>query len=280
MKTRRLNLKFPRRPLGLWLLLGLGGVGLIGGLVAVNLFRQAKDEVWDRIRATGALSVVSDASYPPFSAVDADGNWFGFEVDLAEEIGRRWGVQVNFENLTYDALLGAVVTGRDDVVISAFVAQPERGREVAYTLPYFVGGTVAVIRSSGERMGADPVTWAAGKTLAVEYGAGGDALARLWARRAAGITVTPQPTAAEALQVVAAGGADAAVVDVIAAYDFLRAHPELKLAGSPLEPEPYVMAVNIRSRTLHSELQKVLIEMEHDGALPALRVKWFGEAAK
>src|SRR5579859_8290179 len=74
------------------------------GVVARRL-GQPPDEAWQRIQAQKVLTVATDASYPPFSALDANGNLFGFDVDLADEIGRRWGVQVNYDNITYDALL-------------------------------------------------------------------------------------------------------------------------------------------------------------------------------
>ena len=252
--------------------------------VSVGLWRawQTPDDVaWARIQADGRVVVATDASYPPFSATDGNGDLFGFDVDLAEAIARRWGVTAVFENITYDALLGTLVVGRDDVVISAFVAQPERTREVAYTAPYFTGGTLVVIRrDTGQPITGEAEAWAANKTLAVEYGAGGDAIARQWARRVVGVTVQPLATAADALAAVAARTADAAVVDAIAAYAFLIDHPDLSLAGPPLAPEPYVIAVSIDSPVLLEQLQTTLAALEADGSLPDLRAKWLGEAAR
>ncbi|MBM2848121.1 MAG: putative transporter substrate binding protein [Anaerolineales bacterium] len=273
-----------------WVLAAIAVVVLGFGIWRLG-FPRKEDEVWQRIRARGVFTVATDASYPPFASVDENGDLFGFDIDLGDEIGRRWGVRVEFENITYDALLGTLISGRDDAVISAFVPQPERTRDVAFTRSYFVSGTAVVIRrsspeqsggdtGSGERLTEDPATWAAGKTLSVEYGAGGDALARQWARRAPGITVLPQPTAPEALLAVEEQQADAALVDAISAYDFLRGHPALTFAGPLLEPEPYVIAVSINSRALFRELEQTLQALEADGTLPALRAKWFGEAAR
>lgn len=274
------NDKFPAshviRLLAAGLVAIVAGVGIWGWGVT----RAKEDEVWQRIQERGVFTVATDASYPPFSALDEHGSLFGFDVDLAEEIGRRWGVRVEFENITYDALLSTLVAGRDDAVLSAFVPQPARTREIAFTRSYFVGGTVAVTRGGAEGLAGDPAAWAGGKILAVEYGAGGDALARQWARRVVGVTILPLPTAGEALLALENGQADAALVDAISAYDFLRDHPALALAGPPLEPEPYVIAVSIESRELFRELEQALDAMEADGTLAALRVKWFGEAAR
>lgn len=263
-----------------WVWVAVGVIAL--GFAIWQLgFSRREDTAWERIRQRGVFTVATDASYPPFASVDENGNLLGFDIDLAEAIGRRWGVRVAFENITYDALLGALIADRDDAVISAFVPQPDQAQDIAFTRSYFVSGAAVVIRGDrGARLTGDPAAWAAGKTLAVEYGAGGDALARQWSRRTPGISVLPLPTPPEALSAVEDGRADAALVDVISAYDFLLGHPALTLAGPLLEPEPYVIAVSLKSRTLFRELEQALPAMEADGTLPALRVKWFGEAAR
>lgn len=268
----------PRR-WGLILALGLTVLGF--GLWGLGFLSQPQDEAWARIRARGVIVVATDASYPPFSAVDADGNLFGFDIDLGDEIGRRLGVRVDYDNLTYDALLPALVAGRDDAVISAFVPQPERLKEVWFTRPYFTAGTVVVSRTDDRARTTDNrgwLSWASGRTLAVEYGAGGDVVARRWARETPAVTVLAKPTAQEALAALAAGEAQAALVDVITAYEFLKGQPGLALAGPPVDPEPYAIAVSARSRELFQVLERALDEMERDGTLTALKVKWFGES--
>ena len=258
------------------------------GANKLNLFPK-DDPIWARIQAHKVFTVATDASYPPFAAVDGNGNLFGFDVDVADELGRRWGVKVEFENLAYDALLGSVISLRDDAVISAFVPQPDRLNDVTFSRPYFTGGTVVVVRQgqAGAARAAnvgDWPTWAAGKTLAVERGAAGHALARDWARltagRALGVTVLAEPTIEEALLAVENQSADAALADIIDAYNFMQGHPTVTLAGPPVTPEPYTVAVSIRGRVLSQEIEQALQAMEADGTLSTLRVKWFGKAAR
>lgn len=271
--------QFSIRNVGVGVLLVVGLLGL-GAILYSSTSPQ--DAAWARIKEKGVIVFATDASYPPFSAVDADGNLFGFEVDLAEELARRLGVRAEFENIAYDTLLSAVVSGRDDAVISAFVPQLERQNEALFTQAYFVAGTVAVIRTAddGQQIENDWVRWATHKTLAVEFGAGGDVLARQWTRQTSGVSVLPKPTAAEALTAVLTAEADAALVDAVTAYEFLRSHPELMLAGPPVEAEPYALAVKATSHELLTAIERTLTEMEEDGALGELRVRWFGEAAR
>ena len=83
-----------------WLALVAAAALVAAGLGGYELLRSDEDEFWQRIQARGAFVVATDASYLPFSAVDANGALFGFDIDLAEAIGRRWGVTVQFENIT------------------------------------------------------------------------------------------------------------------------------------------------------------------------------------
>ena len=285
MRARRLYVRLPwvaaAAALILVLALGLGAEKL-------HLLPQ-DDPIWARIQERKVFTVATDASYPPFAAVDANGNLFGLDVDVAEELGRRWAVRVEFENLAYDALLGSVISLRDDAVISAFVPQPDRLNDVTFSHPYFTGGTVVVVRKGQAGPGhvanrADWQAWAAGKTLAVERGSAGHALARDWARLSAGralsITVLAEPTIEDALLAVENHSADAALADSIDAYNFLLGHPTVALAGPPVTPEPYTVAVSVRGRVLSQQIEQALQAMEADGTLSTLRVKWFGEAAR
>ncbi len=247
------------------------------------LLNSSKDEVWDRIQQRGVITFATDPTYLPFEALDANGDFFGFDIDLARAIAGRLGLKAEFEAVSYDGLIGTLVTQRDDAVISAWVIQPERGREASFTPSYFNAGVLLITRSDVDVTQDDILRyrWQAGKTLAAEYGSTGDALIRKWSRLVAGLTPIASPDAAAAMQAVEDGSADGALVDAVAAYEFLRGHPTLKVAASVPEADaPYVIAVSAKSTALLRELTRALNEMETDGSLGELRVEWFGEAAR
>lgn len=262
----------------------LAALAVGAGCAAWNNSRE--DLVWKRIQERKVFTVATDATYPPFEATDSSGNFFGYDIDLGDAIGRQWGVTVQFESLSYDALLDAVISGRDDAVISAFVPQPDQLKDVSFSQPYFTGGTVVVMQKSASAekpvkdWSVDGAAWAAGKTLAVERGANGDARARQWARSAAGVTVLPEPSPEDAMLAVDNQTAQAALVDRIDAYNFLVSHPNLTIVEPPVDPEPYTVAVNAHSQLLFQAVQKALQTLDADGTLSALRGKWMGDAAK
>jgi polar amino acid transport system substrate-binding protein len=250
------------------------------------------DDAWDRVRESGVLRVGMDASFPPFETIAADGGLVGFDVDLAQELGRRLGVEVQFvANLPYDGLYDALAVDRVDVVISALVVNPTRMADFGYSTPYFDAGQVLVVHKGEPGIGGIPDL--GGRTLAVEFGTQGDLEARKWARRLAGLTVLHYQTAAEALAAVELGEANAALVDHVSALaagaraptrkrvlpDALQeseAGKALIIVGTPAAGEPYAVAARRESRHLLQEINDALADMDTDGTMETLKMEWLG----
>jgi ABC-type amino acid transport substrate-binding protein len=231
------------------------------------------DGAWERVQTAGVLRVGMDASFPPFESITADGTLAGLDVDLARELGRRMQVEVQFvANLPYDGLYDALSVGRVDVVISALVADPARMADFAYSAHYFDAGYVLVTRATGPPIAQ--MTDLEEHTLAVEFGSRGDQEARQWVRRNLALTLTTYQTSAAALAAVAAGEADAALVDHVSALAAAGADDRLNIAAAVVVSEPYAAAVRRDSRHLLRAINQALVEMEDDGTVDVLRERW------
>ena len=242
-------------------------------LMALLTACRGSTDALDRVLATGVLRVGMDASFPPFEYVDDAGNLIGFDVDLAREVAARLGVRAEFvANLPYDGLYDALTAGRVDAVISALYVDPARMGSFSYSAPYFDAGQVLVARD--ETLAED----LAGRTLAVEFGSEGDVVARGWQRRLSGLRVLPCQTAAEALERLVAGEADAALVDHLSALAAMGAGYDLAVVAS-VTAEPYAVAVRRQDRGLLRAVDAALAEMRADGTMTTLQRRWFGAAA-
>src|SRR3990172_11164939 len=105
---------------------------IIAALALASLFIASlfivdwnEDDAWARIQQRGLITFATDPTYPPFESLDANGDFFGFDIDLARAVAERMGLKAEFEAVSYHGLIGTLVVGRDDAVISAFVIQPE-----------------------------------------------------------------------------------------------------------------------------------------------------------
>ncbi len=243
------------------------------------------DDTWERVLESGVLRVGMDASFPPFEYVAADGTLAGLDVDLAQELGRRLGVEVQFAaNLPYDGLYDALAVGRVDVVISALVVNPDRMADFAYSASYFDAGQVLIVSSlpMPSAGGIEKMADLGDRALAVEFGTEGDLEARKWARRLSGLTVIQYQTAKEAVAAVVAGKVDAALVDHVSALAAVKTlgvseNPKglgLAIAETPVVEQLYAVAVHQDSRHLLRAINGTLADMAADGTMESLIDEW------
>ncbi|MCX7681219.1 MAG: transporter substrate-binding domain-containing protein [Anaerolineae bacterium] len=239
------------------------------------------DESWQHISESGTLRVGMDASFPPFEYIAPDGTLAGFDVELAQELGKRLGVEVRFTpNIPYDGLYDALAIGRVDAVISALVVNPQRMADFAYSLSYFDAGQVLVIPASSgaEIRGMSDLV---GRRLAVEFGSAGD----MEVRRRYGRNIATQghsdatpllvhyETAAEAREALRRGEVDAALVDHVSALGGCD-EDEWLIVGEPIVSMPYAVAVRRESSSLLRAINEALAQMQADGTLDRLMDRW------
>jgi polar amino acid transport system substrate-binding protein len=259
-----------------WLVLAAVAVVLL--LVVVLLLWQTvgitRDRVWDHIQTNGQWLVGMDPSFPPFQNLDEAGQPVGFDVDLARAIAAHWGVEVQIEGIGFDGLVDAVQAGRLDSAISALPYQPERTQDVAFSDAYFEAGLVLVTPTGSAAVAS--VDDLAGRRLAVEWGSEGDVQARLLRRRFPDLILLPYETPQAALLAVAAGQADAALVDHISALQFTAGDARLAISPQVVVSDPYVIVLPRRAPVLQQQVGEALQALQADGTLDVLITRWFG----
>ncbi len=248
---------------------------LTAGLLAALLLlvhrhmAASKDPTWDRVQKSGVLRVGLDPSFPPFEADDGKGGIAGLDVDLARSLAESLGVSAKIEPIGFDSLLDALWTKRVDVVISAMPMDYTKSKDVTYSQPYFDAGQYLVIRrgETGIRSTGD----LKGRSLAVEWGSEGDALARQIRTKMPEMRLVLKEDPKAALQAVVSGEADAALVDGVSARMF--SGPICVLTPS-VSPTPYVVVMPKHAPKLSKAVDQALEEMRRSGALQALVRKW------
>jgi len=245
----------------------------MGTMTACPWLRGKEDHSLARVRQAGVLRVGLDASYPPFEEFDVvTGEIRGFDVDLARELGRRLGVEVEIVNSGWDGLYDALEAGRFDAVISGLVYDPWQTDRVAYSISYFNAGQVLVVRE--EEQAIAQAGDLKGHTLGVEVGSEGDVQGHELRKRLRDLTLRPYPTPTDVLSAVRQGEVDAGLVDAISARQFIRAEGGVRIVGPPVSDELYVVAVRLEDQALLKAINAALVEMRDDGTLSRLTDKW------
>jgi polar amino acid transport system substrate-binding protein len=234
------------------------------------------DDSLSRVQGSGTLRIGLDPTYPPFELAD-DAGLSGLDVDLAGALAEALGVAPAFSYFGYDGLYDALLTGQVDVLLSALVVSPERTRDFAYSRPYYDAGQVLIVPAASPLQ--TPADLTSGR-VAVELGALGHVEALALARTRPDLTVIPHGSAAEALDALAAGEADAALVDSISGRLYLRDRPPdapaLRRLPEPVAAEPFALVVRSEDQALLAELDAQLAAMAADGRLDALIARWVG----
>jgi ABC-type amino acid transport substrate-binding protein len=226
----------------------------------------------ERVQATGVLRVALDPAFPPFEFVDAEGELAGLDVDLAREIAGRLGVEAHFVTTGYDGLYDTLTVNRADVIISALYPDPSRMHAFAFSASYFNAGEVLVVPAASAIDGVEDL---AGKQVVLVFGTEGHMLALKWERMMDTPPVLMTGDSPDTvISVLAAGKADAAIVDHVTAQ-MARAHtPDLRVLPPPLTDEPYTIAAREDDAQLLRAIESILQDMRASGELEALIQRW------
>ncbi|MCD8156970.1 MAG: transporter substrate-binding domain-containing protein [Clostridiales bacterium] len=162
------------------------------------------------IQEKGTL-VVGITDFEPMDYLDADGNWIGFDADMATAFAESLGVEVEFVEIDWDNKILELDGKTIDCVWNGMTLTDEVTSAMDCSNAYSSNSQVVVLSADVADQYAD-VDSLAGLTFAVEAGSAGEAAAE-----DNGLTYTSVGSQADALMEVAAGTSDAAIIDLLKA---------------------------------------------------------------
>jgi polar amino acid transport system substrate-binding protein len=118
----------------------------------------------DKVMKAGKLVVATDANYAPQSFKKPDGSFEGFDIDVANEIGKRLGVKVEFTAQSWDTITAGGWSGRWDVSVGSMTITKPREQVLSFTHPYYY--TPAQMAAT-TKSGITTMDGLAGKTICV-----------------------------------------------------------------------------------------------------------------
>lgn len=112
-------------------------------------------ETMERIRKTGKLVLGTSADYPPYEfhkSINGSDEIVGFDIEIAKEISKDLGVQLEIKDIKFDGLLAALDQGKVDLVISGMTPTTERQKHVEFSNIYYKEVQTIVVRASDKNM--------------------------------------------------------------------------------------------------------------------------------
>ncbi|CAJ1578822.1 ABC transporter permease subunit [[Mycobacterium] wendilense] len=244
---------------------------LAGMLTACGSSTQDTD---NPVAAAGVLRVGTEGVYAPFSYHDPATNALtGYDVDVAQAVGERLGVPVEFVETPWDSIFAALGANRFDVVANQVTITPERQDRYDMSEPYAVGEGVIVTR-------ADDTSIA---SLAdIEGKVAGETATSNWAQvaRDNGARVEAVEGFTQAIKLLSQGRVDLVINDSIAVYAYLAetGDPGVKIAATTGEISEQGFAARKDSGLL-PELNAALDELRADGTLSAISQRYLNADA-
>ena len=221
------------------------------------------------------FTVGFDQDFPPMGFVGDDGEYTGFDLELAKEVCDRNGWEFNPEPIAWDSKDALLKSGEIDCIWNGFTMN---GREDEYTWsePYLDNQQVFVVRADS---GINSEKDLAGKTVDVQTDSSAEAALKeapeLTATFKELLTTADYNTAFMDLEM---GAVDAIAMDVIVAgYQIQQRNADFKILDDSLSEEEYGVGFKKGNTELRDKVQNTLEEMAEDGTLQEVSEKWFSK---
>lgn len=258
---------------GLAAVCGLGLVGCGGSGSAASTTAAASTAAADDSANVTELTLGFDQAYPPYGFVGDDGNFTGFDIDLAGEVCKRNSWELNLEPIDWDAKDTLLNSGAITCIWNGFTME---GREDDYTFsePYMKNGQVIVVKKDS---GISSLADLAGKAIITQTDSAalevlqGDQ-ATLAATFASLDTIGDYNTAFMQLE---SGAVDAVACDLSIAQYQLAAKPDAYAQlDEALSSERYAVGFKKGSQQLADKVTETLKAMDADGFVADLCDKY------
>lgn len=218
-----------------------------------------------------------DAEYPPYGYKDDNGEYVGFDLDLAQEVCARNGWELVKQPIDWDSKDMELNSGSIDCIWNGFTMT---GREDDYTWskPYVDNSIVVVVK---EGSGIEKKEDLAGKVVAVQADSSG--LAALTDEEDNEENLKLAASFSDLQQVadyntafmnLEAGAVDAIVVDIGVADYQLESRTGFVMLDDKIRTEQYAVGFKLGNEELRDQVQSTLDEMVKDGTFDDIAKKW------
>ena len=219
----------------------------------------------------GTLTVATEGTYRPFTFHDESGELVGFDVEIAEAVADKLGLEVVFQETQWDAIFAGLDAGRFDVIANQVSINPEREEKYLFSEPYTVSPGVIVVPEDDDSITSfDDLE---GKTTA-------QSLTSNWYELAeeSGATVEAVEGWAQAVALLQQGRVDATINDNLTFLDYEQTDGPtgLKIAAETDDPAYNAFAFTQDSEALVAAVDEALAELREEGVLAEISEKYFG----
>lgn len=221
----------------------------------------------------GKLIMSTNAAFPPYEMTDDNGGYIGIDVEIAEEIAKKLGLELVIDDMGFTAALEAAQKGKSDMVMAGVTVDEDRLMVMDFSDSYATGIQVVIVPEDSDIASIDDLE---GKKIGTQMGTTGYIYCSS-APEEGGYgedAVTAFDNGMTAVQALLNGQVDCVVIDNAPAQSFVDANPGLKILETEFAVEDYAIGFAKGNDTLKDAVNNALAELIADGTVQKIVDKY------
>lgn len=221
----------------------------------------------------GKLTMSTNAAFPPYEMTTDDNEIVGIDVEIAAAIAEKLGLELQVDDMDFDAALEAVQQGKSDIVIAGVSVTDERLLVMDFSDSYATGIQSIIVPEDSDIESVDDLE---GKLIGTQMGTTGFLYCSDTPENGGfgEENVVPYDNGLTAVQALLNGSVDCVVIDNAPAKEFVASNPGLKLLDTQYVEEEYAIGVGKGNTALLDAVNNALAELKADGTVQAILDKY------
>ena len=216
----------------------------------------------------GKLTMATNAAFPPYEMTTDAGAFEGIDIDTAQAIADKLGLELQIDDMDFDAALLSVQQGKADIVMAGVTVTDERKNVMDFSDSYATGIQSIIVPEGSDIASPDDL---AGKKIGTQRGTTGYIYCSDDFGDDAVVAYDDGLTAVQALN---NGQVDAVVIDNAPAKEFVAANPGLVILDTSYAEEDYAIGMAKGNTALEDAVNAALEELKADGTLQSIVDKY------
>lgn len=222
----------------------------------------------------GKLTMSTNAAFPPYEMTTDNGDFEGIDIEVAGAIAKKLGLELQVDDMDFDAALLAAQNGKSDMVMAGVTITEERQAVMDFSNSYANGVQVVIVKEGSPIQTVDDLANA--NMIGCQMGTTGYTFCSDTPENGGfgEDHVTPYDDGAAAVQALMNGQIDAVVIDNKPAQEYVAANPGLKILDGEFTNEDYAIGVAKGNTALLDAINGALEELTNDGTIQSIVDKY------
>ena len=251
-------------------------IGMVASLAACGntSSKQKGDDNGLKTVESGKLHMSTNAQFPPYEMTTDDGGFEGIDVEVAQAIAEKLGLELVVDDMGFDAALTAVQTGQSDMAMAGITVNDDRLKVMDFSDSYATGVQVVIVKEGSSIQTVDDLANA--KMIGTQKGTTGYIYcsAPVEEDGYGEDHVTGYDSGALAVMALMNDQVDAVVIDNEPAKAFVEANEGLKILDTEFAVEDYAIGVDKGNTQLLDAINGALKELIADGTVQSIVDKY------